>query len=91
MKCSFFRSAPATSPGDFIALGAFQVLFDVQGPTPSNEFEVGRFNLTINDDQAPEDDERFKVQLVQVLITPSSLPVIVSSEEAEVTIIDDDR
>ena len=56
-----------------------------------SSFEVGRFNLTIVDNQVSEDTEQVKLQLIQVFRTPESLPVVVSSEEAVVTIIDDDR
>ena len=86
----FLHSAPATSNIDFIPIGASQVVFTVQGPTTSSLFEVGRFNLTIVDDQVSEATEQVTLQLFESLKFPDSLPVVVSSEEAVVTIIDDD-
>lgn len=71
-------------------IAAFEVTFDVQGPTTSSSFEVGRFNLTIISDQTEEQIEQVMLLLIQQIKTPSSLPVVVSSEAALVTIIDDD-
>ena len=90
-KNLFLHSAPATSNTDFTPISASQVVFTIQGPTTSSSFEVGRFNLTIVDDQVSEPTEQVTLQLFESLKFPDSLPVVVSSEEAVVTILDDDR